>query len=144
MKAKYWALGFTLVGVASLAGLIQAGATPFSTSILTDDLGNSVNGSAPDPDEWGGSDEDTSGANNGHGNNADGVDSSNPGKDNNGHGNNADGVDSSNPGKGKGGPNGAVDESCDGTGECIDDENGGGSTSSGSSSDGSKGKGKKK
>ncbi len=30
---------------------------------------------------------------------------------NNGHGNNLDGVDSSNPGKGKGGPNGAVDPS---------------------------------
>lgn len=39
------------------------------------------------------------------------------GKSNNGHGNNADGVDSSNPGKGKGGPNGAVDESGD-----VDDE----------------------
>jgi hypothetical protein len=32
-------------------------------------------------------------------------------KNNNGHGNNLDGVDSSNPGKGSGGPNGAVDPS---------------------------------
>jgi hypothetical protein len=32
-------------------------------------------------------------------------------KNNNGHGNNLDGVDSSNPGNGKGGPNGAVDPS---------------------------------
>jgi hypothetical protein len=30
---------------------------------------------------------------------------------NNGHGNNLDGVDSSNPGQGNGGPNGAVDPS---------------------------------
>jgi len=33
------------------------------------------------------------------------------GKSNNGHGNNLDGVDSSNPGKGHGGPNGTVDPS---------------------------------
>ena len=46
------------------------------------------------------------------------------GKGNNGHGNNEDGVDSSNPGKGKGGPNGATDASCDGSGPCVDDENG--------------------
>ena len=44
------------------------------------------------------------------------------GKNNNGHGNNADGVDVSNPGEGKGGPNGAVDES-----GAVDDENKGSS-----------------
>ncbi len=44
------------------------------------------------------------------------------GKSNNGHGNNEDGVDSSNPGQGGGGPNGEPDQSCDGTGDCIDDE----------------------
>jgi len=38
-------------------------------------------------------------------------------KNNNGHGNNLDGVDSSNPGKGQGGPNGAVDPSAG-----VDDE----------------------
>jgi len=38
-------------------------------------------------------------------------------KNNNGHGNNIDGVDSSNPGKGSGGPNGGVDPSGD-----VDDE----------------------
>jgi hypothetical protein len=38
-------------------------------------------------------------------------------KNNNGHGNNLDGVDSSNPGNGKGGPNGAVDPSAG-----VDDE----------------------
>jgi len=43
-------------------------------------------------------------------------------KSNNGHGNNEDGVDSSNPGGGSGGPNGETDQSCDGTGDCIDDE----------------------
>jgi hypothetical protein len=39
------------------------------------------------------------------------------GKNNNGHGNNLDGVDSSNPGAGKGGPNGGVDPS-----NGVDDE----------------------
>lgn len=34
-----------------------------------------------------------------------------PGKSNNGHGNNLDGVDSSNPGNGSGGPNGGIDPS---------------------------------
>jgi len=38
-------------------------------------------------------------------------------KNNNGHGNNLDGVDSSNPGNGKGGPNGSVDPSAG-----VDDE----------------------
>ncbi len=47
-----------------------------------------------------------------------------PGKNNNGHGNNEDGVDSSNPGQGKGGPNGGVDPSGD-----VDDEAGGGGAS---------------
>lgn len=44
------------------------------------------------------------------------------GNGNNGHGNNIDGVDSSNSGAGHGGPNGGDDESCDGSGECVDDE----------------------
>ena len=55
---------------------------------------------------------------------------SSDGQDNNGHGNNEDGVDSSNPGQGGGGPNGGVDASCDGSGDCVDDESGGGSSSS--------------
>ncbi len=66
--------------------------------------------------------EETGDGDNGHGNDADGVDESNPGKGNggpnakkgnnpsgsdgdNGHGNDADGVDESNPGKGNGRPN---------------------------------------
>ena len=58
------------------------------------------------------------------------------GNDNNGHGNNIDGVDSSNRSQGHGGPNGAVDASCDGGGECVDDEaQGGGSVMSVSKSD---------
>ena len=142
MEAKRWTLGVVLAAAVSLFGLIQADASPFSTYVLTDDLGNQVNGTSPEQSEWetdpgAGTDESGStddgsatngGDNNGHGNNEDGVDSSNPGggKDNNGHGNNADGVDSSNPGKGKGGPNGAVDESCSGD-TCIDDESKGGS-----------------
>lgn len=40
-----------------------------------------------------------------------------PGKGNNGHGNNEDGVDSSNPGQGNGGPNGGEDPS-----DGVDDE----------------------
>jgi hypothetical protein len=61
---------------------------------LTDDLSNSVNGKAPkDPASY----------------------------DNAGHGNNEDGVDSSNKGQGSG-PNGGVDESCPEGGVCVDDE----------------------
>ena len=52
------------------------------------------------------------------------------GKSNNGHGNNDDGVDSSNPGQGGGGPNGDVDASCDGSSPCVDDESSGGGASS--------------
>jgi len=47
------------------------------------------------------------------------------GKSNNGHGNNADGVDSSNPGQGKGGPNAAGADSD----PSVDDESGGGGAS---------------
>jgi hypothetical protein len=53
------------------------------------------------------------------------------GKSNNGHGNNADGVDSSNPGQGGGGPNGAVDPS-----GSVDDEAGGGGASPSKSNNG--------
>jgi hypothetical protein len=51
------------------------------------------------------------------------------GQDNNGHGNNDDGVDSSNLGQGNGGPNGDTDASCDGSGTCVDDESSGGGAS---------------
>lgn len=47
----------------------------------------------------------------------------NGGKSNNGHGNNADGVDVSNPGQGNGGPNGREDTDYNGDGIYEDDEN---------------------
>ena len=57
---------------------------------------------------------------------------------NNGHGNNQDGVDSSNPGQGSGGPNGQTD-----TNNGVDDENGSGngSVNGGSNNGGSNGSG---
>jgi hypothetical protein len=95
MKAKRWTLGLVLAAAVSLWGLVEADASPFSSEILSDDLSNIVNGKAPkDPAAY----------------------------DNDGHGNNADGVDSSNKGQGSGGPTGGVDESCTGDGECVDDE----------------------
>ena len=100
MKAKRWTFGLVLAAAVSLFGLVEANASPFSMFVLSDDLGNTVNGSAP---EW----EEPAGENNGHGNNEDGVDSSNSGTS----------------GDQLGG-----DASCDGSGECIDDEAGGGSS----------------
>ena len=92
MEAKRWTLGVVLAAAVSLFGLIQADASPFSTYILTDDLGNRVNGAAPEASEW----EDDSTASD------DGSDgSSTKEKTNHGHGNNADGVDSSNKGNSK-------------------------------------------
>jgi hypothetical protein len=94
MKAKRWTLGVVLAAAVSLFGLIQADASPFSSYILSDDMTNTVNGKAPkDPALY----------------------------DNNGHGNNEDGVDLSNPGESKTGE----DTVCaDGT--VCDDETGGG------------------
>ena len=91
MKAKRWILGLVLAVAVGLFGLMNADASPFSSSVLSDDLGNMVNGKAPKL------------------------------YDNAGHGNNEDGVDSSNKGKGNGGPNGAEDASCSGD-TCVDDE----------------------
>ena len=71
MKAKRWTLGLMLAAAVSLWGLVEADASPFSSEILSDDLSNIVNGKAPkDPAMY---------DNNGHGNNEDGVDSSNTG-----------------------------------------------------------------
>ena len=91
MEAKRWTIGVVLAAVVSLFGLIQADASPFSTYILSDDLGNRVNGTAPEASDGVGSD-DTDGSTSG---------SDADGKDNNGHGNNVDGVDSSNKGNSK-------------------------------------------
>ena len=101
MKAKRWTLGVVLAAAVSLFGLIQADASPFSTHILSDDLGNMVNGKAPkDPASLG--------------YNVQGND---------GHGNNEDGVDSSNQGASKEGEDTACDD-----GTFCDDESGSGST----------------
>ena len=114
MEAKRWTLGVVLAAAVSLFGLIQADASPFSTHILTDDLGNRVHASAPEQSEWdtdpgSGSADDDSGTDgsasdgSGSGSSGSGADdgsgsSDTSGKDNNGHGNNVDGVDSSNSG----------------------------------------------
>lgn len=100
MKAKRWTIGVVLAAAVSLFGLVEANASPFSMFLLSDDLGNTVNGSAP---EW--------------------EEPKPDGQDNNGHGNNEDGVDSSNEGASAEQLGG--DASCDGTGECVDDEIGG-------------------
>ena len=130
MEAKRWTLGLVLAAAVGLFGLMKADASPFSTNILSDDLGNMVRGNAAEASEWdsesGGG--DTSG-----------------GKDNDGHGNNADGVDSSNKGKGNGGPNGATDASCSDPSDpstCVDDEVTGGTPVT--TTDTGAGKGKKK
>jgi hypothetical protein len=95
MDSKRWTLGVVLAATVSLWGLVEADASPFASYILTDDLSNSVNGKAPkDPASF----------------------------TNDGHGNNEDGVDSSNKGQGSGGPSGSGDESCPEGGECLDDE----------------------
>jgi len=107
MKAKRWTLGVVLAAAVSLFGLIQADASPFSSYVLSDDLGNIVNGTAP---------EASSNSASSTGESASG------GTENDGHGNNTDGVDSSNKGRGNGGPNGDVDESCPEGGVCVDDE----------------------
>jgi len=144
MEAKRWTLGVVLAVAVSLFGLIQADASPFSTYILTDDLGNRVNGAAAEQSEW---DEESSASSADDGSSNDGAsdDGADTAKDNNGHGNNADGVDSSNKGNSKQGE----DTVCaDGT--YCDDEAGGGTSSSSdsgsssSSSNNGKGKGKKK
>jgi len=109
MKAKRWTLGVVLAAAVSLWGLIEADASPFSSHVLSDDLSNQVNGSAPD----------ASGSNGSSGGSTSDSGSSTSSKDNNGNGNNVDGVDSSNPGNGN---DKKVDESCPAGGTCVDDE----------------------
>ena len=97
MKAKRWTFGLVLAAAVSLFGLVEANASPFSMFVLSDDLGNLVNGSAPEFEAWEAAPEENAG----HGNNLDGVDSGNTGQS----------------GESLGG-----DASCDGSGECVDDE----------------------
>jgi len=122
MNKTRWTLGVVLAAAVSLWGLVEADASPFSSYILSDDLGNMVRGSAAEASEWddGSGSEDSSGADSGGASST--GESASGGTENDGHGNNTDGVDSSNKGQGQGGPNGGVDESCDGTGDCVDDE----------------------
>ncbi len=105
MKISRLTIGLGLAAVVvGLLGLVEASASPFSMFFLADDLGNRVMGTAPEASEWG-------------------DDRSGNGKErNNGHGNNEDGVDSSNPGNSKD----DEDTSCDGAGNCVDDEMGSG------------------
>jgi hypothetical protein len=118
MKAKRWTLGVVLVAAVSLWGLVEADASPFSSYILSDDLGNMVRGSAAEADTWA-----DGSRGNGSSESASSIgDSASGGIENDGHGNNTDGVDSSNRGQGKGGPTGAEDASCPEGGECVDDE----------------------
>ena len=126
MNSKRWTLGVVLAATVSLWGLVEADASPFSSYILSDDLGNMVLGTAAEASEWdtesgasddsgssdsGGSSSDSGGATSGNGKGSS--------KTNNGHGNNLDGVDSSNPGNSK---TDVVDESCPEGGVCVDDE----------------------
>jgi len=125
MKISRLTISLGLAAVVSLFGLIEANASPFSMFFLADDLGNRVTGTAPDASEWevdGGGDSGDSGGGDSGADSGGGDSAGDSGKSNNGHGNNEDGVDSSNPGQGNGGPNGAPDESCPEGGECVDDE----------------------
>jgi len=118
MKISRLTIGLGLVAAVGLFGLVEANASPFSMFFLADDLGNRVTGTAPEASEWG-----------------------DDGKDNNGHGNNEDGVDSSNQGNSKA----DEDTNCDDAGNCVDDEMGSGSGDGDADGKGNGGnKGKKK
>jgi len=122
MKVKRWTLGVVLAAAVSVFGLMEADASPFATYLLSDDIGNQVLGSAAEAGDWGSED------GNGNGNN--------------GHGNNEDGVDSSNQGNSKA----DEDTNCDGDGNCVDDEMGTGDSGNdgNNGNNGNNGKKKKK
>jgi hypothetical protein len=92
MKAKRWTLGVVLVAAVSLWGLVEADASPFSSYILSDDIGNMVRGSAAEADGSSGNGSESVSST---------GESASGGVENDGHGNNADGVDSSNKGNSK-------------------------------------------
>jgi hypothetical protein len=92
MKAKRWTLGVVLVAAVSLWGLVEADASPFSSYILSDDIGNMVRGSAAEADGSSGNGSESASST---------GESASGGVENDGHGNNADGVDSSNKGNSK-------------------------------------------
>jgi hypothetical protein len=115
-------LGGVLIAPAVFGGDQRS---PEMQYIVYDDISNLVKPGpdtgpvATDPGEPTGTPGNNGGGQDNNSNNGNGS-----GHDNNGHGNNADGVDVSNPGQGQGGPNGQGDPSCDGSGPCVDDENG--------------------
>ena len=139
MNKTRWTLGVVLAAAVSLWGLVEADASPFSSYILSDDLGNMVRGSAAEASTWdegsgsvddgettdsgdtnsGGADSGgtASGGGDSGGANSTGE-SASGGTENDGHGNNEDGVDSSNKGNSKTG----LDTNCDADGTCVDDE----------------------
>jgi hypothetical protein len=94
MKAKRWTLGVVLVAAVSLWGLVEADASPFSSYLLSDDIGNMVRGSAAEADGSSGNGSESVSST---------GESASGGVENDGHGNNADGVDSSNKGVSKAG-----------------------------------------
>ena len=119
MKANQWIAGLGILGAVSLMGALKTDASAFQFAILSDDLSNSVY----EPRPWeGGSKKDGSDSASGGVETAErGVQGAPEVKDNNGHGNNVDGVDSSNKGASKEGE----DTGCDANGEnCVDDEKG--------------------
>jgi hypothetical protein len=139
MNKTRWTLGVVLAATVSLWGLVEADASPFSSYILSDDLGNMVRGSAAEASPWdeGSGSEDTEGSADSGDTNNGGADSggsasgggdsggasstgesASGGTENDGHGNNTDGVDSSNKGNSKTGE----DTNCDADGICVDDE----------------------
>lgn len=122
MKLNRWIAGLGAIAAISLIGLVSADASSFRMTIVADDLSNAV---LQDSDYVapGKSSASLGGLETGQR----GVPGTEPGKDNAGHGNNIDGVDSSNPGEGKGGPSGTADASCPDPSNCVDDEMGTGS-----------------
>lgn len=131
MRMKHLGWAVAALAAVGLVGLKSAEAGSYLVVMLTDDTMNRTYGSPLVVDDA--SDGDESSGSEGAGSNADEAEeaaSSNPNVskkndgygNNNGHGNNVDGVDSSNPGNSKEGE----DDSCSGSGECVDDEAGNG------------------
>ncbi len=125
MKFKHFILALGALLLLPLLQQDDAEAGTYLIAILTDDIGNRVYGTPMMVDD---ADEDGTNADEAEEvveveDNAEVEPDSYGGKTkgNNGHGNNADGFDSSNPGNKKG-----VDQSCQDPDNCVDDEAGGG------------------
>ena len=83
MNKTRWTLGVVLAAAVSLWGLVEADASPFSSYILSDDLGNMVRGSAAEASTWdeGSGSEDTGAGDNGGSADSGGSASDAPGGD---------------------------------------------------------------